>query len=151
MMEPDRKGITYMGKRIDDTACHCLKMRRSAENVVRFYDRALAPAGVTVRQYSLLSAIAREPGCSVSRLAEATALDRSTLTRSLRPLMGEGLVVDGKEPGTRNSRLELSPAGTDVLERAEMLWQEAQAAYEEKLGSQTVGQLEEALLALQDL
>ena len=46
-----------MGKRIDDTTCHCLKMRRSAWNVVSFYDRMLKPAGITVGQYSLLNVI----------------------------------------------------------------------------------------------
>ena len=71
-----------MGKRIDDTTCHCLKMRRSAWNVVSFYDRMLKPAGITVGQYSLLNGIEEHDGCNISELGMWTELDRSTLVRS---------------------------------------------------------------------
>ena len=85
--------IHLMGRRIEAWAresttrvCHCLKMRRSAENVIHFYDTILAPSGVTVRQYSLLNAIAEHRGCNVRALAEITLLDRSTLQEALSRL-----------------------------------------------------------------
>ena len=140
-----------MGKPIDNTTCHCLKMRRSAGNVIDFYDRMLKPSGVTVRQYSLLYEISAHNGCSVSVLAKATELDRSTLARSLRPLMKQGFVADDKKPGSRDSRLELTELGREVEKRAGELWKEAQAAFERKLGADRVKALEDALLFLQDL
>ena len=140
-----------MGKRIDNTTCHCLKMRRSAENVVRFYDGVLAPSGVTARQYSLLFQIMGHEGCSVRELSQYTALDRSTLTRSLRPLMKAGLIQDGKEVGTRDSRLALTKKGRTVCEQAGCLWEQAQRAYEERVGAEQVKRLEHALEALQEL
>lgn len=140
-----------MGKPIDNTTCHCLKMRRSAGNVVAFYDRMLEPAGITVRQYSLLYEIWRHKECSVSILAKATELDRSTLTRSLKPLLKRGLVTDLKEPGARNSKLVLTEEGKQVSKQAAVLWMKAQAAFEEKLGADGVKALEDALLVLQDL
>ena len=90
-----------MGKRIDDTTCHCLKMRRSAWNVVSFYDRMLKPAGITVGQYSLLNGIEEHDGCNISELGMWTELDRSTLVRSLKPLFKAGLICDRKEAGMR--------------------------------------------------
>ncbi|MBQ9539526.1 MAG: winged helix-turn-helix transcriptional regulator [Treponema sp.] len=140
-----------MGKRIDNTPCHCLKIRRSAENVIRFYDSVLAPSGVTVRQYSLLYQISEHDKCNVRNLAELTELDRSTLARSLKPLMNAGLVNDVKEPGTRDSKLSLSEKGFMVCKEAEDLWNEAQRMYEEKVGRQQVAILENALEALQAL
>ena len=37
-----------MGKPIDNTPCHCLKLHRSAENVITYYNKILTAAGLTV-------------------------------------------------------------------------------------------------------
>lgn len=140
-----------MGKTITNTECHCLKIRRSAGNVIDFYDRKLKPSGITVRQYSLLHQIGEHPGCSVRELSEATELDRSTLARSLKSLFAIGYIVDRKEAGRRDSRLFLTESGEQTCENAGKLWQEAQREYEEKVGPETVRELENALLKLQTL
>ena len=140
-----------MGKSITNTVCHCLKMRRSAENVIHYYDEALQPSGITVRQYSLLYQIQIHPGCTVRELSEAKELDRSTLARSLKSLFRSGYIVDKKEPGTRDSNLHLTDVGAAVCSHAGRLWEMAQQTYEEKIGKDTVRQLETALLKLQYL
>lgn len=140
-----------MGKRIDNTVCHCLKMRRSAENVIQFYDTILAPCGVTVRQYSLLSAIAEHKGCNVRVLSEATLLDRSTLARSLKPLMKLGYIKDHKAAGARDSVLELTEKGINVNKEASRLWEIAQCQLESKLGKEQLTALENILTLLQEL
>lgn len=140
-----------LGKRIDDTVCHCLKMRRSAENVIRFYDNILAPSGVTVRQYSLLRAIFEHSGCNVRELSEATLLDRSTLARSLKPLIQAGYIADRKASGARDSVLELTDQGASVCKEAAGLWETAQHQFESRF---TEGQLlgfENMLTLLQEL
>ncbi|MCD7950455.1 MAG: MarR family winged helix-turn-helix transcriptional regulator [Erysipelotrichaceae bacterium] len=140
-----------MSKRIDNTSCHCLKMRRSAGNVVQFYDSFLAPSGVTVRQYSLLNQIGQHEGCSMRVLSEATDLDRSTLTRSLKPLFQAGLIEDRKAASTRNSMLFLSEKGKNTCEEADQLWGKAQSTFEQKIGKDNVEILENMLTLLQDL
>lgn len=140
-----------MSKRVDNTVCHCLKMRRSAENVIHFYDSILSPTGLTVRQYSLLNQISQHEQCSVRELAELTELDRSTLARSLKPLLGAGLIDDTKEIGARNSKLVLTKSGTEACDQAGELWVTAQKQFEEKLGSETVEVLEKILVELQEL
>lgn len=140
-----------MGKTITNTSCHCLKMRRSAENVIRFYDDTLRPSGITVRQYSLLHQIRLHPGCSVRELSDATELDRSTLARSLKSLFGSGYIEDRKEAGTRDSKLFLTEYGYSACSVAEELWNKAQKEYEKKVGADTIKALETALLKLQSL
>jgi DNA-binding MarR family transcriptional regulator len=140
-----------MGKRIDNTTCHCLKMRLSAGNVIHFYDDILAPSGVTVRQYSLLIKIMENEGCSVRELSDAAELDRSTLARSLKPLMQAGYIENRKEKSARNSILYLTQDGLDTCKRASELWAEAQKEYEEKLGKDKVKELESILELLQTL
>ncbi len=140
-----------MSKRIDNTVCHCLKMRRSAENVIRFYDAILAPSGVTVRQYSLLNAISEHSGCNVRVLSEITLLDRSTLARSLKPLIQSKYIKDNKAVGARDSVLELTDNGKFVCKEAATLWEIAQQQFETKLGKEQLTALEDALTLLQDL
>ena len=140
-----------MGKRIDNTSCHCLKMRRSAENVITFYDRFLAPSGVTARQYSLLYAVSGHQGCNVRELAEVTLLDRSTLARSLKPLIQAGYIRDGRKEGARDSVLELTEQGTAVLQEAAARWTAAQRQFESRLGQERLKALEELLELLQEL
>lgn len=140
-----------MSKRIDNTKCHCLKIRRSAENVIHFYDAILASSGVTVRQYSLLNAISEHSGCSVRVLAEITLLDRSTLARSLKPLIQSKYIKDNKKVGARDSVLVLTENGKSVCKEAASLWKIAQKKFEAKLGREQLNALETALTLLQDL
>jgi DNA-binding MarR family transcriptional regulator len=151
MMYIHQNGGVDMGKRIDNTTCHCLKMRLSAGNVIQFYDNILSPSGVTVRQYSLLNKIGENEGCSVRELSDATELDRSTLARSLKPLMKAGYVEDRKEKSARNSILYLTKEGLDTCKHASELWGEAQKEYEDKLGKDKVKELEGILELLQTL
>lgn len=140
-----------MGKRIDNTTCHCLKIRRSAGNVVSFYDQILRPCGITVRQYSLLYSISANDGCNVRELSEYTELDRSTLARSLKPLIKANLIADAKDAGARDSKLSLTEQGRQVCQEAAKLWEIAQRRFEEKLGPEQVKALEAALEILQAL
>lgn len=126
-------------------------MRRSAENVIRFYDGILAPSGVTSRQYSLLRAIFENSGCNVRMLSEKTLLDRSTLARSLKPLIHSGYVIDNKSAGARDSILKLSEKGIFVCNEAAGLWEVAQRQFEEKLSEEQLIALEDVLSQLQDL
>jgi DNA-binding MarR family transcriptional regulator len=115
------------------TLCYCLKIRRATGAVTRFYDQILAPAGVTICQYSVLLNIFRSEHCSVRELADIAELDGSTLTRNLKPLFRQGLVQDTKLPGMRNSRLELTNEGKKTLEMARPLWQASQDMLVQKL------------------
>lgn len=140
-----------MSKRIDNTVCHCLKMRRSAENVIQFYDTILVPCGVTVRQYSLLKAISEHSGCSVRILSEATLLDRSTLARSLKTLIKSGYIIDNKAAGARDCVLELTEKGIYTCNEASKLWETAQLLFEAKFSKEQLAAFEDTLTLLQEL
>lgn len=140
-----------MGKRIDNTSCHCLKIRRSAENVIHFYDSILASSGLTVRQYSLLYAINTLRSCNVRELSEAALLDRSTLARSLKPLLQAGYIEDKKNTGARDSVLVLTKKGEEIYLQAKQLWNTAQKQFEQRIGKENINALEKLLMLLQEL
>ena len=138
-------------KRIDNTVCHYLKIHRTAGNVAAFYDKMLASAGITTRQYSLLFEIGEHENCSVSELSKVTELDRTTLTRSLKPLFGLGLIEDKKIDGARNSVLSLTEKGSESRDQARILWMEAQKKVEKHIGKTRLDEFEAILELLAEL
>lgn len=115
-------------------ACACHRVRSAARAVTRAYDEALRPVGLRATQLAVLVATATDDGVSISALAKAMAMDRSTLTRNVRPLEAEGLVALGNEGWRRSRTLEITKKGRARLHEALPLWQGAQRALRKKLG-----------------
>lgn len=120
--------------------CYCLNMRRAGQTLTNLYDRHLASSGLTVGQYSILSHLARLEPVSVSGLASAMALERTTLVRNLKPLERKGLIADCAHHG-RSRQLVLSAQGRRSYESARLLWEEAQRDLEHSLGKENLTQL----------
>ncbi|AJO80004.1 MULTISPECIES: MarR family winged helix-turn-helix transcriptional regulator [Pseudomonas] len=124
--------------------CLCTNLRRAARGVSRFYDGALDGFGINVAQYSLLSNLQRLDQPSISSLAEAMGLDRSTLGRNLRVLEGEGLVRLAEGEDQRNRIVQLTEEGRLRLAAALPAWEAAQQRLIDRLGVEK----RETLLAL---
>ncbi|AZD31114.1 MULTISPECIES: MarR family winged helix-turn-helix transcriptional regulator [Pseudomonas] len=124
--------------------CLCTNLRRAARGVSRFYDGALDGFGINVAQYSLLSNLQRLDQPSISSLAEAMGLDRSTLGRNLRVLEGEGLVRLSEGEDQRNRIVQLTEEGRQRLLAALPAWEAAQQRLIDRLGAEK----RETLLAL---
>lgn len=116
--------------------CLCINLRRAARGVSRYYDGALDGFGINVAQYSLLCNLQRLDQPSISTLAEAMGLDRSTLGRNLRVLEGEGLVRMDEGEDQRNRIVQLTPAGHERLAAALPAWEAAQQLLIDKLGAE---------------
>jgi len=108
------------------TPCYCLKIRRAANDVTRFYNKMVEPSGVMVSQYSLLLNIEKLDKGSIRELSDLVELDRSTLARNLKPLLSKKFIQDSRITGTRDCKLVLTPKGKEVLEQAKLLWVQAQ-------------------------
>jgi DNA-binding MarR family transcriptional regulator len=109
-------------------------LRRISFKVNELYDKALKPVGLSATQYSLLVNLGREEGCCTCELAERVKLEKSTLVRTLKPLLQNGIIVDKSTGKERRRCLYLSSAGDDLLEKAFPLWQKAQEKVITKLG-----------------
>lgn len=118
------------------THCLCTKLRRAARSVTRIYDDALRELGLNVAQYSLLSHLQRLEQPSISALAEAMGLDRSTLGRNLKVLEGEGLVQVGEGSDMRSRLVLLTDEGLARFQRGAVAWEEAQAQLALRLGAE---------------
>jgi DNA-binding MarR family transcriptional regulator len=116
--------------------CACLKVRMAARAVTRAYDTALRSVGLRVTQFSILVAIAIDGAISIAALASFLGMDRTTLTRNLRPLEDERLVSVGPEGWRRSRTVEITKQGQWRLREALPLWERAQNAFRQKLGDQ---------------
>jgi DNA-binding MarR family transcriptional regulator len=130
-------------------ACLCLHVQRAARALARRFDLALAPVGLTNGQYSLLVALNRAEAPGVGNVAALLAMDRTTLTAMLKPLVRRGLVTVTVDAADRRARrLALTPAGRALLASALPLWQRTHNETERLLGASDADRLRADLKAL---
>jgi DNA-binding MarR family transcriptional regulator len=137
---------------VDEAAalpCHCHSLRQAARRATALYDAAMAPYGLRISQFSILSRLGRHGPLSVQALAAALVLDRTTLGRNLRPLERDGLVASETDAADKRvRRLGLTEAGRSLLEAARPAWREAQAAFERDYGRSRAAALQQELSRL---
>lgn len=114
--------------------CICLNVRKTARAITQLYDGVLQPSGLRAGQFGLLGAIALAGEATLTRLAEELVMDRTTLTRNLKPLERRGLIAI--EPGAdRRTRVAtLTERGRQAMLAALPLWQEVHKQVVTRLG-----------------
>jgi DNA-binding MarR family transcriptional regulator len=114
--------------------CLCLHLRRAARAVARRFDAALQPLELTNGQFSLLMSLNQPDAPSIGGVAALLAMDRTTLTASLKPLERRGLVkVTVDDADNRTRRLALTSAGRALLVKACPVWRRTHAAIDRLL------------------
>ena len=124
--------------------CTCFRLRKLSRLVTQRYDRELAPSGLTLNQYSILRRASRTSK-TIGALARELGMDRTTLTRDLRPLVTAGWVELVAGTDARHREVRVTSAGKTVLAAARPSWQRAQDAVERQLGAAGVEQLHRQL------
>jgi len=114
--------------------CTLFAVRSVSRAVTRLYEEALAPAGLKATQLSILVAAAARDGWTMSTLAGALHMDRTTLTRNSGPLRRKGLIRIGAGRDRRSSAVEITARGHAVLHRAYPLWRKTQRRIVSRLG-----------------
>lgn len=117
--------------------CACRKMREASRKITRMYDEFLRPAGIKTTQFTMLAVVARMDAATLTELAKILGLDRTTLSRNLRPLERDGLIEVSAE-GYRRARLvNITNEGIAAMEKALPLWRSAQKSLKRRLGDDT--------------
>jgi DNA-binding MarR family transcriptional regulator len=115
-------------------ACLCLHVQRAARALARIFDEALRPVGLTNGQFSLLMALNRPQPARIADVAAVLAMDRTTLTASLKRLERERLIAIAVDRQDRRSRLlTLTETGRERLQKALPIWEEVHAELESRL------------------
>jgi len=111
--------------------CACTRIRTVARLVTKAYDDALRATGLKTSQVAVLAAVDALEAPSIAALSKALFMDRTTLTRNLRPLMALSLITL-QEDGRSKITL-LTPKGERSLKEALPLWQQAQKDFGRRL------------------
>jgi len=121
--------------------CTCFNLRKAARAITQLYDEFLRPSGLRATQFSLLTVIQKVGTASMTELAEAAVMDRTTLKRNLALLEREGLVRIQAGNDARVREVMLTAAAQRKLAEALPYWAKAQAHVTGKLGSGRAEQL----------
>jgi DNA-binding MarR family transcriptional regulator len=122
-------------------SCACFNLRKAARTVTQLYDDALRPTGLRATQLPILGVLFAQSPMTVHELSEATAIDRTTLTRSLKPLERDGLIRSRSGGDRRVRELLLTSKGKRGLESAYPLWLAAQNQVRRRLGAVSMDEL----------
>jgi DNA-binding MarR family transcriptional regulator len=106
--------------------CLVLNARMAARALTRLADRKLRRYGITAAQFSILTSLSDHPGRSVTQMASAIAMDRSTLSRNLTLLERHGLVTTTAAKRGNGRVSALSAEGHRVIDEAIPQWREQQ-------------------------
>lgn len=145
MHVPDKGSKNVDAARLGEVAraCACANLRKAARAVTQIYDVALAPSGLKTTQFTLLVTSRLMGASTINELAEEMAMDRTTMSRNLKPLVREGLLLIRSGEDGRARLVRISPAGERALGETYPLWAQAQEMVVGALGEER----HEALLA----
>jgi len=130
MMKKQKEKIDF--RNLPD--CACYNLQKATRAVSQFYNKMLKPVGLRGTQFTILRVLAVMDSVNITNMANRMVVDRTTLTRNLRPLEKRKLleIVPGKDQRSREVRL--TEKGRDTLKSAVPLWEEAQKRFSEELG-----------------
>lgn len=120
----------------------------ATRSVARLYDRALAEVGLRQVAYTILSRLDAEGPVSIKELAGLLALDRTTCSREVAPLVRAGLVDVDVGEDRRRRVLRLSERGSERLALARPHWRRVQEQVERSFGGEQTGELLDTLRVL---
>jgi DNA-binding MarR family transcriptional regulator len=138
---------------VSPRGCTHLKLRQTNRRVTRHYEAHLAPTGLKITQYSLLSYVVTLGPLPAGELATRMQMDASTLSRNLQPLLQLGLVAATVGADARCRIIGATPQGREQRAAAQTAWKGAQQSLNRRLGANRVAALHallEECLALLD-
>src|SRR5271156_2341308 len=125
--------------------CSNAKLRQLTRRVSQHYDHEMGKIGLKATQYSLLSQVLQRGPIRPGDLAKAMALDASTLTRNLKPLVAAGWLTVGAGTDDRSHLIAITEAGREKRSEAQRRWKAAQESLNALLGVERVLALHELI------
>jgi DNA-binding MarR family transcriptional regulator len=124
------------------TNCVCNNLRRASRAVTNYYDHLLdQTSDLRSSQCPILVVLYLSGPHTINDLSTKLALDRTTLTRNLKPLAHQGLLTIAPGSDQRTRVVTITAQGEEALLHALPLWEQAQAHMVEGIGHAHVATL----------
>lgn len=126
MEEFNQQNQSHQSYQSVNAECCCFNLRKITRSVTQYFDRHLDPSGIRATQFTLLIALSSTNAKTLTEIAEGLVMDRTTLTRNLKPLEKLGFISTVQTVDKRSKAYILTEKGREVLAKAVPLWREAQ-------------------------
>ena len=130
--------------------CVSFNLRKSSQVVSRIYAREMHDSPVRGPIFALMMMIYRRGPASITTLAKDVGLDRTTLTRNLKPLEQRGL-IQIEQVSANRKQVSLLPDGEEALRSAIESWHRAQTKVVSELGEERWARMRDDLAAVMAL
>lgn len=117
--------------------CLGVRIGRLHRLVARRFEHALRPVGLTLPQLEVLAVLMLRGSVKPTTVADALAVERSTISRNLSVMERKGWVARESSPSGRSASVAITDEGIAVLAAAKEAWGEAQAHIVELVGTNT--------------
>lgn len=118
-------------------SCFHRQLKQTERIVSALYDRALSPSGLRVTQFTLLVTSSRLGELNIKKLASELAMDQSTLSRNLEPLIKRELIRATVDPEDARAKLvNVTDKGEALIDQAYPLWAKAQGEVRDEFDDQ---------------
>jgi DNA-binding MarR family transcriptional regulator len=128
--------------------CPGMRVARATRVLARVFNDEFRALGLQVSQHGVLTfvALAGQEGATIGALADELLVDRTTLTRNLRPLQKAGYLTITRSPkDARVQIVSLTKKGQKTIEALYPLWQRAYGQIRDALGPQALADLSDRL------
>lgn len=115
--------------------CLGVRISRLHRLVARQFEHALRPVGLTLPQLEVLSVLMLRGSVKPTVVADALAVERSTISRNLSVMEQKGWVMRESSPSGRSASVAITDKGTSVLAGAKEAWARAQADVIDQVGA----------------
>ena len=125
--------------------CACFNIRKTSRIVTQIFNEGIKASGLSHSEYSILTALFGKTSISLGALAKIMVMDRTTLSRNLKPLLNQKLIEKMPGEDRRISLIAITPKGKKHLESAYPQWFKFQTLFLDHFGKEKWNQILEDL------
>jgi DNA-binding MarR family transcriptional regulator len=131
--------------------CACTTIRKANRALFRFYEDAMVGTGISITQFSILRSLQRTGPSALSDLANTLVMERTSLYRTIAPLVEDGAVTINTGENKKIKVAALTKDGEQLIAKALPQWSQAQNQIVSAVGADQWSTLSSTLLNIPNL
>ena len=114
--------------------CPAFNIRAASRVITQLFDEILKPSGLQITQFAVLVGVVSLGSPTINQLAKGLVMDRTTLTRNLKPLENQGLIKILSGDDKRTHTVDITTKGKFTLKKTLPYWEKARATVAKEFG-----------------
>jgi len=131
--------------------CPAFNIRAASRIITQLFDEILKPSGLQITQFAVLVGVQILDSPSISKLANGLVMDRTTLTRGLKPLENDGLIKIVSGDDRRTHFVKMTSKGKTALQKTLPYWEKARTVVSEEFGQKHLDGLLKDLASVREI